>query len=167
MRRILLSTFFFSEFLHYGDKTFWEILEIFAKLLEPQKSKKKKTLIFMLSYRNFFLKSNTFSCDLHWILDLSFERDEACLAYKINKTKIWIPRNWFYTSPRKLILCVLFFPHLRQGIHLMGFSFKHQRLWDPNGIPPHHQQLVLCKDTNKACDMWWWHYPHVVHYIGL
>lgn len=42
----------------------------------------------MLSYGKKILKLNTFACDLHWILNPPFERDEACLAYKINKTKI-------------------------------------------------------------------------------
>ncbi len=47
----------------------------------------------MLSYRKFFLKSNTFACDLHWISDPPFERDEAFLAYKINKNKDLNPKE--------------------------------------------------------------------------
>jgi hypothetical protein len=78
----------------------------------------------MLSYHNFFLKSNTFACDFHWILDPPFERDEAFLACKINKKLRFESQRIGFESPRKLILCVLFFPHLRQGIHLMAFPLN-------------------------------------------
>jgi hypothetical protein len=61
----------------------------------------------MLSYHNFFLKSNTFACDLHWILDPPFERDEAFLACKINKTKIWILKNWFWITKKIDFVCTL------------------------------------------------------------